>query len=145
MPYLQWYNILVPFIAHPSKYHTTFLHCQISSLSLVSVSAAFCTVYLYISYSHIGKGRTVAGKYFCSFFLFLIFIFLYIKNVFLQYLSCQFITKWCRDFFFFYFYWKDYYSYGLLFNWISICIECLLMLNRREYITFTIKTHSFLD
>lgn len=72
--------------------------------------------------SHIGRGRTrgLAGNQdfslfykivlFCLSCLFildvlifffkslLIFIILYHKNVFLQYLSCQFITEKCRDF-----------------------------------------------
>lgn len=42
----------------------------------------------------------------------LIFIFLYHKNVFLQYLSSQFITNKMQGF---YFYWKHYYSYVFTF------------------------------
>lgn len=113
------------------------------------------------SHSHIGKGRIwgwlatrISLSLLNSFILsvlfvhlyvlmflkksLLIFIILYHKNVFLQYLSCQFITKKCRDF---YFYWKHYYSYVLLLNRIFICIECLLMLNSSEYITFSLRSH----
>lgn len=102
---VQHLHLLWPF---PPPTHLC-LNCRLLPL---------CSVCLLSNISHIGQGWTqwLATLIWVLFFNFLklwvIFIFLYHKNVFLQYLSCQFITNEMQGF---YFYWKHYYSYVFTF------------------------------